>query len=496
MLNHAALKARPRAAACFAALGALFAGTTACGQSLNARYDALVAKARLGKTTIAAQAVDIETGEVLISRNANASMIPASNMKLLTAGAGALVLGPSFTFRTELVHQPEARRLVFRGSGDPALGDPKLLAAMNIGVEDLIDHWVDAAKKARPDGVNELVIDDRIFDRQYRHPTWPPGQANRWYCAEVSGLTFYANLLAVFPSPQSAGSPAVLKTEPFSPWIEVRNKTRSVRQGQQTVWAQWTATNEITCHGDVRYSTDAVELALNNSPDFFARLMADRLQRAGVKVNTARLATENESLSGGEVIQVVQTPISTVMERCNVDSYNLYAEALLKRMGHEVSSGPGSWKSGAAVIRMKLAEKLGAEAGRGIQVADGSGMSRENRVTAALLVKWLGVMTKEGEAGRIFVDSLPAQGEGTMERRFSSKKLKNEVRAKSGYISGVCNLAGYVTDKRSGRRVAFAILTNDKPGNVGVAAIKAFHEDVVALCDRWLADQAEDDSAR
>ena len=60
----------------------------------------------------------------------------------------------------------------------------------------------------------------------------------------------------------------------------------------------------------------------------------------------------------------------------------------------------------------------------------------------------------------------------------------------------MCNLAGYVTDKRSGRRVAFAILTNDKPGNVGVATIKAFHEDVVTLCDRWLADQADDSAAR
>ncbi len=465
----------------------------AVAQPLTERLNTAVAKGKLGKTKIGVFAMDVDTGEVLMSRNASDSMIPASNMKLLTSGAAALVLGTDFNFKTELVWQAAQRRFVLRGSGDPALADPKLLSQMNIGVEDLIRHWTEAAQKAAGTvGANELVIDDRIFDRQYRHPSWPPAQANRWYCAEVSGVIFYANLLAVFPQPQAAGTPAVLKTEPSAPWLEIRNKTRSVRQGQQTVWATWSGTGEITAHGDVRYSTDPVELALNDSPEFVTRLLADRFRRAGVPVTTARLATENESLFGGEVIQIIQTPLQQVLDRCNMDSYNLYAESLIKRMGHEVSGGAGSWKSGAAVVRMKLAELLGPEAGRGIQVADGSGMSRENRVTASLLARWLAAMSKQGEAGKAFINSIPGPGQGTMENRFDDRRLKNAVRAKSGYINGVCTLSGYLTSKKTGRRVVFSILANDKPGNVSVATIKNFHEDVVVICDKWLTAEEEE----
>lgn len=470
-------------------------------QPLNERFEGAVAKAKLGKTKLACVVMDAQTERVLVARNANEAMIPASNMKLLTSGAAALVLGPQFSFRTELVYQaagspgvPAGGRLILRGSGDPALGDPKLLGQMGIGVEDLISHWVEAARKTGAASFEEVVIDDRVFDREFRHPTWPVGQANRWYCAEVSGLIFYANLLAIYPSPQAPGSPAVLKTEPSAPWIEIRNKTKSIRQGQQTIWATWTNPSEVTTYGDVRYSTDPVELALNNSPEFVTRLLGDRLRRAGFQVGTARLAGENEALAGGSVIQVVQTPLATVLARCNMDSYNLYAEALIKRMGHEVAQGPGSWKTGAAVVRMKLAEKLGAEAGRGIQVADGSGMSRENKVTASLLAKWLIALAKDTKASDLFVSSLPRTGEGTMESRFESKRLKNEVRAKSGYISGVCTLSGYVTDPSTGQRLVFSILTNDKPGGVSVASIKAFQEDVVAICDRYLTSQRDDEA--
>lgn len=495
MPMYAAPSKRPIFRFCLALFAAMVAVSCASApaQTLNTRLDSVIARGKLGKTKVAVFAMDVESGQVLMSRNATDQMIPASNMKLLTSGAAALVLGPDFNFKTELAWQPGARRFVLRGSGDPALGDPKLLSQMGIGVEDLIRHWTDAAQKAAgPNGADELVIDDRIFDRQYRHPTWPPAQSNRWYCAEVSGLIFYANLLAIFPQPQAPGSPAVLKTEPSAPWLELRNKTRSVRQGQQTVWAAWTGGNEVTAHGDVRYSTDPVELALNAAPDFFARMLADRFRSAGVPVRDSRLASENESLFGGQTIQVVQTPLKTVLDRCNMDSYNLYAEALCKRMGHEVSGGAGSWKTGAAVMRMKLAEKLGAEAGRGIQVADGSGLSRENRVTATLMAKWLAAMSKEGEAGKMFIASIPGPGQGTMENRFNAKKLRNEVRAKSGYISGVSTLSGYITDLKSGRRVVFSVLANEKPGNVSVTTIKEFHEDVVTLCDRWLADQSDE----
>ena len=87
--------------------------------------------------------------------------------------------------------------------------------------------------------------------------------------------------------------------------------------------------------------------------------------------------------------------MTTVLRRCNVDSYNLYAESLFKRLGYEVTRAPGSWSNGAAVLRMVLQEHLGIDAGKAFTVADGSGMSRNNRVTPRMLALWLKAMADD-----------------------------------------------------------------------------------------------------
>lgn len=504
----------------------LAAATPGLAQSLNPRLDELLVKAKLSKTKVSVVAIESDTGRVLMSRNPAEELMPASNMKLITSGCAALVLGPDFKFRTELLIQDTAAlkpaplappatpgaqatpasanpapapapiepRLILRGSGDPALGDPKLLSQMNIGVEDLLARWVGAVKKSGITSFSEFIVDDRIFDREYIHPTWPVGQLNRWYCAEVSGLTFYANLLAVFATPQGGSEPAALKLEPMAPWVELRNRTKSVKQGQQTVWAAWTGASEITVYGDARYSNEPVEVALKDTPEFVTRLVADRLAKAGIRVGKARLANPDENLDGGRVIQVIETPLSVVLRRCNTDSYNLYAECLIKRMGHDVSGGSGSWRTGAAVERMTLADRLGADAGHEITIADGSGMSRENRVTANIMARWLVELAKDSRSCALITDSLATKGEGTMEHRFEGRKLKNEVHAKSGYITGACTFSGYVVPPGAAatpgsKRIVFSILTNEWPSGVSVRAIKDFQEDVVTALDAWLAKQ-------
>lgn len=481
------------------ALCLLGAASPALGQSLSNRLQGLVRSSPLGSSKVGVAIIDPQSGEVLASHNAGDSFIPASNMKVLTSGAALAVLGPSFSFRTDLVYQPQAgNRIVVRGSGDPAFGDPELLTQMKMSVEDLLGVWVQAVKNASLSPPMELVVDDRVFDRELVHPSWPAAQLNRRYCAEVSGLNFHVNTLAIYARPGAPGSAPTLSVSPKAPWVEVRNRARSIDKGQQTAWvARALDSNSMTFNGDVRYANDPVRVSLHNSPDFFARLLADRLGAAGLRPGVARLVEPMEDLSGGTVLHTVVTDLPTVLDRCNKDSYNLYAECLIKRIGSEVTGAAGSWRSGGTVLRMVVNERLGEGAARDLVVADGSGMSRENRVTPLLLARWLASLHKDAALRDVFMRSLPVGGsEGTLDDRFKTNRITNEVRAKSGYLSGVTGLTGYITHRETGRTLVFSILVNDKPNNVATRTVRDFEEKVVQLADQWLNDRARTAPAR
>ena len=184
-----------------------FAGG-ACGQTLEKRVENALAQARLGNAHVGVSVLDLSTGQQLVklsAGNGDAGFTPASNLKLFTSGAAFLVLGKDFEYQTKIV--VDGDRLIVVGAGDPGFGEPKLLDAMHLGVDQFVDRLVDSVKKAGVSGIREVVVDDRVFDRDYVHPDWPKEQLSRAYCAEVSGLNFHANLLNVYVTPGgSAGA--------------------------------------------------------------------------------------------------------------------------------------------------------------------------------------------------------------------------------------------------------------------------------------------------
>lgn len=466
---------------------ALSAGV-AGAQPLQHALESLFRDSGIGSTRMGAIIVDAGTGQVLAEVNADESLIPASNMKVVTSGVALRVLGADFAFETRLNFDASSNRAIVVGSGDPAFGDPALLEQMGISAEDLLDIWAGALKEAGFKGGGELVIDDRVFDREYVHPTWPTAQLNRWYCAEVSGLNFHTNILTIYAKPTEDGRPPVLRTEPETPWLEIRNRARSISKGQQTAWAARSLTsNDITFNGDARLSAKGVDVALHEMPAVFGRMLATRMARLGIEPEVVRLAEATEDFSGLPTVHSVRTEMSTVLERCNRDSYNLYAECLLKRVGQEVTGTPGSWRNGAAVVRMQLQEALGPSSGHTFIVADGSGMSRENRVTVRALADWLLELDADPSVREMFIASLATdRTEGTLEKRFRQKRPVNALHAKTGYLTGVSALSGYLVDRQTGRRVIVSMISNDKPGSVALSKVRALEEKIVLLADGYL----------
>lgn len=486
--------------------------TTKATGGLERRVQSVLSQARLGTARVGVSIVDVATGRELVDIQTNAgagraganqplspgSFVPASNLKLLSSGAALAVLGKDFEFQTKFIWDgADSGRLIVRGSGDPAFADPDLLDKMRLGVDQFVDRLVDSMKAAGVSGVKEIVLDDRVFDREYVNPEWPTEQLSRPYCAQVNGLNFHANLLNVYVTPgASVGSEPGVRTEPSGSWLQMKRLAKTVKEGNTEVWLDRDAGTAFgfRVHGTVRTAlTEPVQVTVNEPSLMLGRVLADRLMRSGLGTGIqARLIAPDEELYATadrqKVVALVKTPISVVLERCNVDSDNLYAESLLKLAGHTVTKQPGSWSNGASVVRMQLRDKLGADIAGSLVLSDGSGLARSNRVTPTMLAKWLAEMAKES-SGPLFVRSLALAGEeGTLRRRFRGSKLKNEIRAKSGYIREVRTLSGYVTHEASGQRIAFSVLVNNVPAGADQRA-KEFHENVVEAVDQWLFEQ-------
>lgn len=473
----------------------LVAASVALGGPLSGKVSSIISRTDLGGATVAVHAIDLDTGAEVIAHNANLASIPASNMKIITSGAALSVLGTEFVFRTEIrvdssVSPP---RLILVGSGDPALGDPVLLERPEVGLtlERLFDQMAAALKAQGIDRVSEIVVDDRVFDRDYVHTSWPTDQLNRWYCAELGGLNFFRNVVTIYTEPTSDNGSPITTLVPDAPWIELANRARTDTAGTNTAWvSRPNPSDAMTLLGKVRTRTE-IQVSIHNPPLYAGRVIANELAKRGITppdrwaYDHVRLAAETDKFPESKPVIVVTTPLGDVLRRVNTDSHNLYAEALFKRMGHQVTGEPGSWSNGAAVTRMVISDALGHEMAESTNIADGSGMSRLNKVRPSTITAFMRWLSRDQARWDAFNASLAVPGEGTLKSRFGNTELSTQVAAKSGYLTGIYALSGVLTDPDSGRRVAFSILINDVPGAQARNA-RPLHEQIVAEIDRWL----------
>jgi D-alanyl-D-alanine carboxypeptidase/D-alanyl-D-alanine-endopeptidase (penicillin-binding protein 4) len=174
-------------------------------------------------------------------------------------------------------------------------------------------------------------------------------------------------------------------------------------------------------------------------------------------------------------------PLRTLSRMMNTSSDNHMAETLVKGVGAYVA-GRGTSAAGSRRIARALRERGILSAGD--RLADGSGLSRANRLSAASLVRLMAFAEQDRTWGPALIRSLPRGGEGTLRRRFLGSARKR-VRAKTGYINGVSALAGRVVSRR-GKVFVFALLMN---GGDLVSA-RAAQDRIVALLASGAADAA------
>jgi D-alanyl-D-alanine carboxypeptidase/D-alanyl-D-alanine-endopeptidase (penicillin-binding protein 4) len=401
----------------------------------------------------------LETDEILYQQNAEKLLIPASNMKLVTAAAALHYLHPDFRFETVIatdgpIHDGVLKgNLFIIGTGDPSIS--------NRFYPDSTWVFRDWAEKLKETGIHEIAGDvigvDDFFDDQRWGPGWAWDDLPYKDAAPVSALQFNDNLYTIVLDPDRVKS-----LDPENSYIHVVNDLQWTAEGQpqEVLWK--VRGNTVYVWGRIPAGKDDYgTFAVENPAEFFVSVFKHVLQRSGMTVRGDAFRAGDRHLAMPENLQLLLShqspPLSELLDVMLKVSQNLYAETLFKAVGR-MAKGKGSFEGGTEAVQ-EFFTTIAAPADSFL-LADGSGLSRYNYLTPQLLLHLLKQMSHEPDFS-IFYDSLPLAGvEGTLRNRLKNTAGESNVRAKTGALLYVRSLSGYVTTQ-DGEPLAFVMIANN-----------------------------------
>ncbi|MGE5314440.1 MAG: D-alanyl-D-alanine carboxypeptidase/D-alanyl-D-alanine-endopeptidase [Acidobacteriota bacterium] len=432
-------------------------------EAFRSTIDSILARPIFRPTITTMKIVSLKTGEVLYERTPQLLMRPASNMKLLTTATALMRLGTSFAFTTRLYADGSVAdsvlhgNLYIRGSGDPDLNSSSL-AGMIASVR---------AKGIRAiDG--DLAGDASYFDEKRWGTGWMWDDEPSGFAAFNSALSLNRNCVEVRVTPSDTiGLPPRVVLSPETAYMTVENtavtsgmNTKSTLEVSRRFFER---TNTITVSGAIPAgSRPRSELITVLYPEQYLLTAAkEELQRQGIAFN-GRIRMAQVPFTAQLLAEHVQ-PIDSMIIFLNKVSDNLSAENTLKTISAEARHAPGSTEDGVSLVKETLAG-FGIDSTAFLMV-DGSGVSHYNLLTSEVYVKLLEGMYAQKNVFDLYYRSLPVAGvDGTLDTRMRNTPAQGNLHAKTGTISGVTTLAGYVTTA-DGEMLAFSMMMQNFIGS-------------------------------
>jgi PBP4 family serine-type D-alanyl-D-alanine carboxypeptidase len=402
--------------------------------------------------------VSLKTGEVIYSRDSKLLFHPASTLKLFTTGAALLSLGGGFRFKTAVyADSPDVNEGTLRGNLYlKGFADPQLTT------DDL--SWMAGQLRAR--GIErvsgDLVCDETYLDDWYYGKGWMWDDASSVHYAPIGGLTVNSNCVAVRVRPGSgAGEPPIVTLEPQVSYVTIKNTAVTVNPQNGNAlkaerrWRQRENVIAVTGSVGIGQPEKAFVIEVTSPASYACRLFSEVLAAGKIdiagKIEYGAVPAEN-----AELLVRPSGTLSGIIREINKKSINLYAELLLKTLGAELQSPPGTAAKGVGEVKAAL-KGLGIDVST-VEIVDGSGVSRYNLISPGNLVELLQAVYRNEALRETFIESLSIAGvDGTLKLRMRNTAAEGRVKAKTGSMAGVSAIAGY-TATQDGEAVAFSIM--------------------------------------
>ena len=318
---------------------------------------------------------------------------------------------------------------------------------------------IDLAKK-----LNYLILDDSMLDGVPYGPGWMWDEGSWWYAAQISALSINENCVDFYVTPGITGQPVLIKTNPVTDFISITNQSKTVNDTtnfmELKIERDWKKqTNSFTITGNVMdtASTDTFQRNVHDPTLYSGTVFAEMLQTRGININHVIKAP----LSPGAIklAEHRSRPVNHALTEFMKRSENLTAELLVKHIGAVVYDTVGTWNNGLLAIKSFLHDTVGIDTNT-LSLSDGSGVSRYNYSSPEHFIKLLTWAYNDKVIRDQFLSTFPIGGwDGTLDDRMKNEDSTVKIIAKTGTLSGVSCLSGYIFTTR-GDPLAFSILMN------------------------------------
>jgi len=419
--------------------------------------------------------VDPATHDTLYRHNAEKLFIPASNEKIVTSTVALTQLGPDYRFRTSIAARGAISNgtlngdLAVVGRGDPTVSDHMKGDAMK-PLRDIADSlWLRGVRRI----TGNVVAFGDAFPGPVAGAAWPWDGLDGASFAGVDELLFNEGLISLkVRAGASAGEPAAVETKPAKTFPHVRVLAKTVardsaasarggrgggRGGTRVSAYHDTLTSDVVVRGQIALGDTATISFPQHDPDAaYVAALTEALVDRGISVDH-QAATWSEDPHADSLFSIMSVPLKEILPALMKPSQNQIAEVFLRTLGLE-RAGVGTADSGRRIVARQFDEwKIPSD---GYVVRDGSGLSRSDLVSPETIVSLLDVMRRSPNFD-LFYSSLPIAGvDGTIRTRMRDTPAQGNLRAKTGTLSMVRSLSGYVKTA-DGQLLEFSTLCNN-----------------------------------
>lgn len=397
--------------------------------------DRTISKSGINKGAIAVSVKELNSGKSVYSLNETKPSVPASTLKMVTLPAALDVLGKDYEFSTKL-YKNTNNELFLKLGADPFLTSSDLNSLF---------------KTAKSKNITEpkvIYIDDYIFDSTEWGEGWQWDDDLNYLMPKFSSYNIDKNLLNIVIAPTTKGAPANIYTTKFYPTTFMNLVTTeaptNIKLSRNNNISPDTLTVEGTIHKQI-----TKQIPINHLKRYFILRTEEAIQNAKIEYygNFPQKKTPSTNIY---LVDEIKHPMNDAVNAILKNSNNMVAETVFKTAGAKFANNTGSFDNSQKMLNTYF-EKIGLKYDY-IRIVDGSGVSKNNMLTADFMTEFLLKMPED------YKTLLPTAGEGTLSSRMLY--FKDNLYAKTGTHCTESALAGYIT-ARSGKTYVFDIMIND-----------------------------------
>ena len=407
---------------------------------------------------------DLKTEKIIVSKNAEVCLTPASVSKVITTATALELLGADFKFETTLQYDGTLSNGILNGNlyicggGDPTLGSKHFQ-------DDFLINWLNVLKtKGIKQIIGSIIVDTQIFDKEPLPNGYAWTDIGNYYASGTYGLSVFDNMLNVFFESGEVGTtPTITKTSPEINDLKIENFLISKKGvGDSANFYGIPYDNKRQIFGAIEADTAnfVVKADIPNPPIFLAKTFSEYLSSNGIKVSGK--ISDIPPFPAKKIIlyRHFSPPLSEIIKITNVTSNNMFAEHIFKFL----SKNSGQASISASIETVKNYWQSNGLNVNTLFIEDGSGLSPHSAVCPKFINDLLIFMYKKSKNYTTFFESLPIAGQnGTVRNFLKTTKLSSKAHLKSGSISRVQCYAGYIVlDKNI---YAVTVMVNNFSGN-------------------------------